>query len=90
MLSGYGIDATEAHEAVKNILSENVIPTHIALQVLVEIWSKRSDVKSIPSVKPFNAFSAVGDNTEISYQVFTSRSDLKSTPSVKSYSQFII
>ena len=90
MLSNFGIDAAEAQEAVKNILLENVIPTHIDLQILVEIWSRRSDIKIVPDVKPFSASFPAGDNTVIDYQLYNERSDVKVVPSANKYNQFII
>lgn len=89
-LENLGINAVEAQDAVKNVLSENVVPVHIDLQIMLELQSSRSDIKVISSIKPFHAVFQKADNTGINYKTFSAISEMSVICSIKSHSQYIV
>ena len=56
MLEGLDIDSHQAQEAVKNVLSENVIPIWMDLLILQKIDIDRSVTKVVSNVKSYNKF----------------------------------
>lgn len=89
MLESFGFDPYEAQDSVKNVLNENVVPTHMELLILQKIEAERSDIKIISSAKSYYQGFPLGDNV-INYRMYNRLAEVKVVSSVKSYTHSII